>query len=63
MNDYTIYLNKTDEVVAFGSSRECAKALGMSRDSFYSMVSRVKKGKNRKYSIVIKNESGDPNEG
>ena len=52
MKEYAVYLNKTDELLCFGTSRECAEYLGMTLDSFYCMVSRVKSGKNRKYSIV-----------
>lgn len=56
MNDYTVYLNKTDEIVATGTSRKCAASLGLTLDSFYCMVSRVRRGKNQKYSVVTTEE-------
>ena len=48
---YAIYLRKTDELVCCGTSEECAAAMNRSVDSFYSMVSRVRKGTNRKYEV------------
>lgn len=52
MYDYTVYLRKTDLPVAFGTARKCAAALGMTTGSFYSMVSRVAIGKNKKYVVM-----------
>lgn len=48
---YTIY-NKKDEVIARGNSVQCAMALDLTLDSFYCMISRVAKGKNKKYKVV-----------
>ena len=48
---YTIYDNHSEEIIAFGIAEECAKQLGRSLDSFYSMVYRSKKGKTKKYTI------------
>lgn len=48
---YSVYLRRTDELICAGTSAECAAALGRSVDSFYCMVSRVRKGKNRKYEV------------
>lgn len=50
-NYYAIYLNKTDEIIATGSSKECAKTLGISLASFYSLVSKNNRGIQKKYSI------------
>lgn len=52
MNYYTVYLAKNDQIVACGTSHDCQRQLGLaSVDSFYSMVSRVQKGTNKKYEI------------
>lgn len=53
---YTVY-NKQDEVIAHGNSIKCAEQLGMSIDVFFCMVSRVLKGKNKKYKVVKMNDS------
>lgn len=50
---YTVYLSKTDQVVASGYAEECAEQLKMSSHSFYSMISRVKSGANHKYEVDI----------
>lgn len=50
---YVVRLRKDDSVIACGSSRECAKAMGMSINSFYSTVTRSCNGENRRYSIDI----------
>lgn len=55
-NYYTVYLRKTDELVASGSAEDCAAAMNQSVDSFYSMVCRVRKGTNRKYEIYIEEQ-------
>jgi len=46
---YTVYLKKNDEIVAFGTAEECAKMLNITLDSFYSAVTRTKKGERKKY--------------
>lgn len=51
-NYYTIYLKKTDAVVAFGNSEECAAMMNRSLSSFYCMVNRNRNGKQHKYIIV-----------
>ena len=46
---YTVYDNKTDDVIAFGTAAECAQQLQLSSvDSFYCLVSR----KRKKYTVV-----------
>ena len=53
---YTVYNNraKTDlPVIVDGTAQECAQALKMSSaNSFYSTVDRVRKGRNKKYTII-----------
>lgn len=47
---YTVYLRKTDEIVAFGTAEECARQLGFSGiSSFKSCVSKSMDEKNTKY--------------
>ena len=43
MQYYTVY--RGEEIVAFGSSTQCAKKLGFkSKNSFYALISRSKSG-------------------
>lgn len=50
---YTIYDNRTDfPIVVDGTAAECAQVLNRSRNSFYCMVDRVRKGKNKRYTIL-----------
>lgn len=48
---YSIYLRETDDMICWGTSSECAAKLGMPLSGFYSMVSRVRRGINRKYDV------------
>ena len=50
---YIVRLRADDSVVAVGSSIECAKALGISVDSFRCAVTRSKKRIQNKYAIDI----------
>ena len=59
LNDYSVYSRKTDMLLAFGTARECAKALGLTLGSFWSMVSRVRTGKNRKYLVYLEDAEDD----
>ena len=52
-NYYTVYLNNTDEVVAFGTSKECAAQLHKSINGFHSLVSKNRNGIHHKYTIII----------
>ena len=47
----TVYLTDTDEIVASGTAQECIKALGMTRNSFYSTVSQSTPGQRTKYTF------------
>lgn len=50
--EYAVY-SKTDELLALGNAEECVRAMGLANvKSFYSIVSRVRRGLNKKYSIV-----------
>lgn len=50
---YTVYLNKTDEIVACGNAEECRKQLGKaSIESFYSLVSKNRLGVQRRYTVL-----------
>ena len=50
--NYTIYNNKTDmPVIIDGTARQCAKAMGLSLDSFYCTVCRARKGLIKKWHI------------
>lgn len=52
---YSVWNNFTDEVVIVdGNYTECAKAMGISVNSFYSLVSRAKHGKSKKWTIEKK---------
>lgn len=57
---YSVWNNFTDEVVIIdGNYIECANAMGISVNSFYSVVSRAKHGKSKKWTIekkVLKEE-------
>lgn len=58
-NYYAVYLRKTDELVACGTSAECVRQMGLkSVDSFYCLISHVLHGLNRKYE-VYKEKSSD----
>ena len=49
---YFVYRAATDELLAMGTALECARGLGISRDSFYSAVSRDRHGKRFGYKII-----------
>lgn len=50
--DYMIYLNKTDELLACGSSQQCADILGVSLESFYKKINRALRNETQKYTVV-----------
>lgn len=56
VNYYSVYLKKTDELVAQGSAEECTEQLGYTCvTTFYSMLTRTKQGKLNKY-VFIRHE-------
>lgn len=58
-NHYTVYLRKTDEIVAVGTAEECALQLGLKRGSFYTIVGKTLKGVLRKYEFIVENSAYD----
>lgn len=50
---YTVYEASTEEVIASGTSQQCAKALGMTMGVFYSTVSHAQAGINSKYTFYV----------
>ena len=50
---YSVYDNKADfPLVVDATAEECAKALKRSVNSFYCLVSRVWKGKIKRYTVL-----------
>lgn len=50
---YTVFLAKTDEVVAFGNAEQCAKKLGLKNArQFHAVVSKTSSGIHKRYVIV-----------
>lgn len=50
---YSIYDNRTDfPIVIDATAEECARVLKRTRNSFYCLVSRVLKGKNKRYAVL-----------
>lgn len=51
--NYTVYDNRTDfPIIVGGSARACAKAMGITLESFYNAVDRSRKGKNKRWTIL-----------
>ena len=51
---YTVYSDKKDEIVAFGTSAECCKKLGYKDiEQFYSFVSKTRSGIIKHFSVVV----------
>ena len=59
MKHYTVYSGKTDEIVAVGTSNECAKRLGLTLASFHTMVSRHRRGIPGKYEFIVEDTPYD----
>lgn len=53
MKRYTAYLHRTEEILACGTAKQVAGALGMTTDSLYCTISRSRNWKNRKYDFVV----------
>lgn len=49
--EYAVYDGRTSALLALGSARECAQALGMKQGTFYSTVSRAEHGLRGKYEV------------
>jgi len=54
MNFYTVYLNRNSRYITSGTAKQCARALGMTRQSFYNVISRARRGAIEKYCIVAR---------
>lgn len=50
---YTVYLNKEDSIITFGTAKEYAKQMNRSIDCFYSTVSKSLRKKQNKYTIIV----------
>ena len=56
---YTVWNNKTDEVVIVdGTARECAKAMGITLETFYCAVTNARNRKVKKWTIKSRYEDG-----
>ncbi len=52
MRYYTVY--KDDEIIAFGSSLDCTKKLGLKNvRQFYALISKSRSGIRHHYNIVV----------
>ena len=55
MKYYEIYHKESNVLLAKGTARECRKIMGCSTiDTFYSLVSHVRTGRNNLYRVVTK---------
>ena len=59
VNYYIVYDRKTEQVIACGNVEECSAKLKMNEHTFYSTVSRLNSGKNKKYENEISREMLD----
>ncbi len=57
MNYYTVYDNKTEEIVVSGNAIKCAAFLKIKIESFYYAISRQKRNKRGgRYTIVVEKD-------
>ena len=56
---YIVRLRVDDSIVAVGSAEECAKIMGISRNSFLCYVTNCRKGSMTKYEIDVEPEDAD----
>lgn len=55
---YAVYLEETDVLLAFGTANECSKLMDLNNTvAFYELCSKVKRGKNKKYVIVVMDDT------
>ena len=51
---YTVYLRKTDEIIAFGTAEACASQLGLkNKRIFQDIVSKTKRGFANRYEFIV----------
>ena len=61
---YSIYERATDKpIVIYGTPQECADALGITRDSFYSKIAKERSGKRKSNKYEIFEDEEDCNNG
>lgn len=61
--NYTVYDNKTDfPIIVGGSAQECAKAMGITLQSFFNAVDRSRKGLNKRWTILSEWEDEEQEE-
>lgn len=53
MHWYTVYDATGEDLLASGTSAQCAKTLGLTLDSFYCAVTRSRTGAQNKYVILV----------
>lgn len=56
---YTVYQAYDDELLTIGIDKDCANNLDMSIETFRSVVTKVKLGKNRRYIIAVEEVDDD----
>ena len=59
LKQFAVYIAKTDELLAVGTAAECAHAIGWSVRDFFTVKSRVKSGRNKKYVFVDVEEDNE----
>lgn len=52
MKWYTVW-DEEDEIVCYGTGRQCAEAMGIKFQSFRQLICDITKGKVKKYSVLI----------
>lgn len=58
---YTVYDNRTDlPIIVDGNAKECAKAMNITIDSFYSAITRARKGTVKRWTILKRYLDGKP---
>lgn len=56
---YTVYDERSDEIIISGTSQECAKKLGIKVSSFYYALSRQRSGRTKRPRYYIVKEEKD----
>lgn len=55
---YTVYLRKDDSIIAAGTAKQCAEQMRLKNvDTFYSLVSKCRTGKQKRYDIITESQS------
>lgn len=56
---YTIYLAATDDILAFGTAKECSIQMGISEASVRDLVSRSRSHRRNTYEVYIYPDDAD----